>query len=354
MDMEANMTWSEKKEGSGMSKSMKKTLLLVNCVILSLGSAIGPLVLRLYFVKGATGVWIPAGLETAGWPIIIFPLIASYIYRRGRNGPKMTRVSFITWRLALASAVLGILTGLDDFLYASGVNYLPVSTSALVIASQLAFTACFAFLLVRQSFTAFSVNAIVLLCMGSGVLALNTSSDRPPHVTSAQYFKGFFMTVGAAVLYGFVLPAVEFTYKKADQSITYTLVLEMQMVISFFATSFNVVGMIIHKEIQEMPREAAKFELGGKVGYCLVLVAVALVWQCFFLGAVGVVSCGSSLLSGVLIATFLPITEILAVFIYNEQFGPQKAVALVLSLWGFVSYFYGEYKQMKDSSPILG
>ncbi|CAN1302888.1 Purine permease 1 [Linum perenne] len=204
----------------------------------------------------------------------------------------MTRVSFITWRLALASAVLG------------------------------------------QSFTAFSVNAIVLLCMGSGVLALNTSSDRPPHVTSAQYFKGFFMTVGAAVLYGFVLPAVEFTYKKADQSITYTLVLEMQMVISFFATSFNVVGMI------EMPREAAKFELGGKVGYCLVLVAVALVWQCFFLGAVGVVSCGSSLLS--------------AVFIYNEQFGPQKAVALVLSLWGFVSYFYGEYKQMKDSSPILG
>ncbi|CAN1821152.1 Purine permease 3 [Linum perenne] len=328
MDMEANMTWSEKKEGSGMSKSMKKTLLLVNCVILSLGSAIGPLVLRLYFVKGATGVWIPAGLETAGWPIIIFPLIASYIYRRGRNGPKMTRVSFITWRLALASAVLGILTGLDDFLYASGVNYLPVSTSALVIASQLAFTACFAFLLVRQSFTAFSVNAIVLLCMGSGVLALNTSSDRPPHVTSAQYFKGFFMTVGAAVLYGFVLPAVEFTYKKADQSITYTLVLEMQMVISFFATSFNVVGMIIHKEIQ--------------------------VWQCFFLGAVGVVSCGSSLLSGVLIATFLPITEILAVFIYNEQFGPQKAVALVLSLWGFVSYFYGEYKQMKDSSPILG
>ncbi|CAN1821154.1 Purine permease 3 [Linum perenne] len=233
-----------------MSKSMKKTLLLVNCVILSLGSAIGPLVLRLYFVKGATGVWIPAGLETAGWPIIIFPLIASYIYRRGRNGPKMTRVSFITWRLALASAVLGILTGLDDFLYASGVNYLPVSTSALVIASQLAFTACFAFLLVRQSFTAFSVNAIVLLCMGSGVLALNTSSDRPPHVTSAQYFKGFFMTVGAAVLYGFVLPAVEFTYKKADQSITYTLVLEMQMVISFFATSFNVVGMIIHKEIQ--------------------------------------------------------------------------------------------------------
>ncbi|CAI0401111.1 unnamed protein product [Linum tenue] len=339
--------------GGGMTKSMKKALLIVNCILLSLGSACGPLVLRLYFLKGGKGVWISAALETAGWPFILLALLTSYLYRRSRNGPQATKISFITWRLFLASAVLGVLTGLDDYLYASGVSYIPVSTSALIIASQLAFTAVFAFLLVRQKFTAFSVNSIFLLCLGAGVLATHAGSDKPPNVTKEKYFLGFFMTVGAAVLYGFVLPAIEFTYMKATQYVSYTLVMEMQMVMFFFATLFNVVGMIIHNEIQTMPKEAREFEF-GKVGYCLVLIATALVWQCFFVGAVGVASIGSSLLSGVLIATFLPVTEVLAVFIYHEPFGSEKAIALILSIWGFVSYFYGEYKQTKKSTPTLG
>ncbi|CAI0448516.1 unnamed protein product [Linum tenue] len=272
-----------------MSKSTKKVLLIVNCILLSLGSACGPLVLRLYFLKGGKGVWISAGLETAGWPFVLVALLASYLYRRRANGPgpEPTKVSFITWRLFLASAV------------------------------------------VKQKFTAFSVNAVFLLCLGAGVLAMHASGDKPANETKGQYFLGFFMTVGAAVLYGFVLPAIELTYSKARQNVTYTLVMEMQMVMSLFATLFNVVGMIT------MPKEASEFEL-GKVGYCMVLIATALVWQCFFVGAVGVVSCGSSLLS--------------AVFIYHEPFGAEKAIALVLSIWGFISYFYGEYKHTKKST----
>ncbi|CAI0448509.1 unnamed protein product, partial [Linum tenue] len=351
MELESNTTGRGGGGGRGMSKSTKKVLLIVNCILLSLGSACGPLVLRLYFLKGGKGVWISAGLETAGWPFVLVALLASYLYRRRTDGPgpEPTKVSFITWRLFLASAVLGLLTGLDDYLYASGVSYLPVSTSSLIIASQLAFTAVFAFLLVKQKFTAFSVNAVFLLCLGAGVLAMHASGDKLANETKGQYFMGFFMTVGAAVLYGFVLPAIELTYSKARQNVTYTLVMEMQMVMSLFATLFNVVGMIFHHEIQTMPKEASEFEL-GKVGYCMVLIATALVWQCFFVGAVGVVSCGSSLLSGVLIATFLPVTEILAVFIYHEPFGAEKAIALVLSIWGFISYFYGEYKHTKKST----
>lgn len=44
-------------------------------------------------------------------------------------------------RLFFASAVIGVLTGLDDYLYAYGIAKLPVSTAAIVIASQLGFTA---------------------------------------------------------------------------------------------------------------------------------------------------------------------------------------------------------------------
>ncbi|KAL4588618.1 hypothetical protein LXL04_001510 [Taraxacum kok-saghyz] len=82
-----------------------------------------------------------------------------------------------------AAAVIGVLTGVDDFFYVCGVSCLPVFTTSLIIASQLGFTALFAFLLVKQKFTPYSITA----------------------------------------LYGLVLPMVEMTYNKAKQTITYTL-----------------------------------------------------------------------------------------------------------------------------------
>ncbi|KAL0327805.1 UNVERIFIED_CONTAM: Purine permease 2 [Sesamum angustifolium] len=53
------------------------------------------------------------------------------------------------------------------------------------------------------------------------------------------------MTVAAAVLRGLILPVVEYTYKKANQPVTYTLVLEIQLVTYFFAMVVCTVRMII-------------------------------------------------------------------------------------------------------------
>lgn len=97
-----------------------------------------------------------------------------------------------------------------------------------------------------------------------------------------------------------------------------------------------------------IPREARDFDL-GETKYYIIMCFSALIWQCFFLGAIGVIFCASSLLSGIIIAVLLPVTEVLAVVFYKEKFQAEKGVALVLSLWGFASYFYGEYKFMKKS-----
>ena len=125
-----------------------------------------------------------------------------------------------------------------------GIAKLPISTSALIIASQLAFTAAFAFLLVKQKFTSYFVNAIFLLSIGAGVLALHNSSDYPANESNKEYYLGFFMILAAATLYGFIFPLVELTYKKAKQAITYSLVMEIQMVMCFFATVFCTVGIV--------------------------------------------------------------------------------------------------------------
>ncbi|KAM0869758.1 hypothetical protein ACQ4PT_040460 [Festuca glaucescens] len=76
---------------------------------------------------------------------------------------------------------------------------------------------------------------------GAVVLGLHASSDRPKGVSRGQYWLGFFLSLGAAMLYGLVLPLVELTYKRAaggERVVTYALVVEMQLVMGFFATAF--------------------------------------------------------------------------------------------------------------------
>ncbi|GKV09424.1 hypothetical protein SLEP1_g20929 [Rubroshorea leprosula] len=325
-------------------KTTGRRALLLNCIVLSIGHCTGPLVARLYFLHGGNRVWLSSWLQTGGWPIILLPLTIAFLQRRKID--PTSKFFLMKLRLFVASAVIGVITGCDDYLYAYGVARLPVSTYSLIIASQLAFTAGFSFLLVKQKFTSYSINAVFLLTIGAGVLALHTSGDRPKGESTKEYVIGFLMMLGAAMLYGFILPLVELMYKKAKQEISYTLVLEIQMVMSVFATAFCTIGMIINNDFKVIGREAREFGLGESKYYTLVIIT-AMIWQCFFVGAIGVIFCGSSLLSGIIIAVLIPVIQILAVIFYRESFKAEKGVSLALSLWGFVSYFYGQIKQNK-------
>ncbi|KAE8652695.1 hypothetical protein Csa_014148 [Cucumis sativus] len=326
---------------------MRRTLLVFNCFLLAVGTCGGPLLMRLYFLHGGNRVWLSTFLETGGCPIIFIPLLISYIHRRRRRAHSLnpsestnsTEMIFMKSRLFLASGVIGIITGFVDFLYAYGVARIPVSTSALIRACQLAFTAGFAFWLVKQKFTAYSINSVVLVTAGGAILALHTSGDRRAGESNREYIEGFLTTVAASVVYGFILPLVELTYKKARQQITYTLVLEVQLIMSLFATLM-------------IAMEAEAFGL-GKAKYYVILVLSAIIWQGFFLGVIGVIFSSSSFFSGIIIAVLLPVTEILAVVTFNEKFQAEKTISLILNLWGFVSYFYGEIKHNKKKMKNL-
>ncbi|PWZ40694.1 Purine permease 3 [Zea mays] len=342
MDVEAR-----KDAAPARGKAVRRFLVALNCGMLALGAIGGPLLSRLYFSKGGHRQWLSAWLETGGWPLLLVPVAASFGARRARD--RGAPVLLTPPRILLAAAGLGVATGVDDFVYAYGLAYLPVSTSAILISTQLAFTVFFAFLVVRQRLTAASVNAVALLTVGAVVLGLHVSSDRPPGVTRGRYWLGFSLTLCAAALYGLVLPLVELAYRRAaggGRAVTYALVVEMQLVMGFFATAFCTVGMVVNKDFQAIPREARQYEL-GEARYYMVLAWAAVLWQCFFLGAVGVIFCVHTLLAGILIAVFIPVTEVAAVIFLHEKFSSEKGVALALSLWGLASYSYGEWSQAK-------
>ncbi|XP_043705873.1 purine permease 1-like [Telopea speciosissima] len=345
-----------------MSKTLKRSLLFLNITLLILGEAGGPLLMRLYYLHGGKRIWLSSWLETSGWPAMLVPILISYLYRRRRRrrrgGGKgdgddgHVKFFFMKSGLFAACSFLGLLTGLVDYFYAYGISRLPVSTSALIYSTQIAFTSLFSFILVKQKLTAYSINSVVLLIIGAVVLGVHAGGDRRANETNNQYYLGFFMMVAASLLYGFVLPLIELTYKRAKQTITYSLVMEMQMVMSIFATAFCTVGMILNNDFKVIPREAREFEFKEGI-YFTILAFNAIVWQCFFLGAVGVIFYGSSLLAGIIIASLLPVTELLAVVLYHEKFKVEKGISLALCLWGFTSYFYGEHKQSKKKTVEL-
>ncbi|XP_019174181.1 PREDICTED: purine permease 3-like [Ipomoea nil] len=332
---------------------MRRILLFLSCIILSIGNCGGPLLIRLYFLRGGNRVWFSSWLQTAGFPVIFIPLLVSYHHRRRRacndESTKSRKFFLITPFLSIAAALFGVFLGVDNYLYSYGVSKLPVSTSSLIMATQLVFTAGFAFLLVKQKFTAFSINAVVLLTVGAVVLGLRAGSDRPAGESNKAYLLGFVLTVAAAALSGMMLPLIELSYLKAKQAASFSVVLEFQMIMGFVGTIFSTVGMIINKDFEVIPREAREFEL-GVTKYYVLAVFTAIVWQFFFVGALGVISYGSSLLSGVIVAVLLPVTEMLAVIFYHEKFEAEKGIALFLSIWGLVSYFYGDIKNTKKDN----
>ncbi|CAL5063954.1 unnamed protein product [Urochloa decumbens] len=327
----------------------RRLLIALNCVLLAVGTG-AQLLSRLYYSNGGHQLWLSAWLQTGGWPLLLIPLACSYASRlaRDRGAP----VVLSPPRILLAAAGIGVITSVDDFLYAWGLEFLPVSTSAILISTQLVFTVFFAFLIVRQRLTPAAVNAVALLTVGAAVLGLHVSSDRPPGISRGQYWLGFALTLGAAALAGVLMPLVELAYKCAaaaaggGRALTYSVAMELQLVIGFVATAFFTAGMIVNKDFQAIPREAKQFEL-GEARYYMVLVWAAVLWQFFFLGAVGVIFCVHTLLAGILIAVFIPVTEVAAVIFLHEKFSSQKGVALVLSLWGLASYSYGEWSEAR-------
>lgn len=322
-------------------KRTKAFLVFLNCMLMAVGQVAGPLLVRIYYLHGGKSNWLGAWLLTAGFPILIIPIAISYIRARARA--QAGRLLVTPW-LFSASVILGLLLGLDSYLYSFGMSYLPVSVSSILGSSQLAFIAIFAYIVVKHKFTHYSINAVVLMTFGSVILGFHMNGDRPRGESKGKYILGFFMTIGGAALHGFLMPALEFTYLKAGKAITFDLVLQVQFLISMFATLFCSIPMIINNDFKAISKEAAEFGLGETKYYTILLIA-AIVLQLLVIGSLGVIFNSSSLLGGLVSSLLVPVQQAFAVIILKEVFNAEKGMALAMCLWGFASYLYGEYQK---------
>ncbi|KAI3981165.1 hypothetical protein MKX01_032305 [Papaver californicum] len=327
-------------------KAKNWSLIIINCAISFVGAIGGPLLMRLYYLHGGNRKWLSSCLQTAGFPVLMFPLIFHYIRSKSSTQNKdQSCPFFMEPKMFLWSAIIGTVYGVANFMYALGLSYLPVSTSTILFSTQLCFTAFFAWLIVKQKFTAFIINTVVVMTLGSVLLGINTDGDRPIGVSKSQYLLGFLLTLAAAVLTGLSMPLIELAFTKATRSVTYSTLLQLQFIYAIFSTGLNVIGMLINKDFQAIPREADEFGL-GKSKYYMIVCLTALIWQLASLGFLGVILYTSALFNGIYGSLLVPVTGVAAVIFYHESFTGLKGMALALCIWGFASYFYGEYKMM--------
>ncbi|KAJ8539456.1 hypothetical protein K7X08_013708 [Anisodus acutangulus] len=319
--------------------SIKSLLVLINSIFIAVGQISGVLLVRIYFLHGGKRKWLQAFVLTAGFPILILPISISYAKKRKNINNRV----LVTPKLAIASAILGLLLGVCSYLYTFGMSYLPVSISSLLASTSLAFTAIFAYFIVKHKFTDYSVNAVVLMMFGSVILGLNMNGDRPIGESNQKYTLGFVMTLVGAAFHGFVNAGVEYSHVKAGVVVTFDLVMQMQFLISMFSTLICIVAMIINKDFQAISREAEEFGLGQNK-YYMILALSAIALQMMMIGSLGLIFCSSALLLGIVNALLVPVQQIFAVMFLPESFKSEKWMALAMCLWGFASYFYGEYK----------
>ncbi|KAH7283357.1 hypothetical protein KP509_34G003100 [Ceratopteris richardii] len=319
-------------------------LMVASSAALVLGLSSATLLGRLYFVYGGSRRWLYTWVECTGWPILIPPLL--FCYWRYNIKPLS-----LTPALLLTFFVMGCLTALTNLLYSWGLSYLPVSTNSLLCSSQLAFNAMFSYALVRQRITPYIINSIITITLGTILLAVSSGSDHPPGTTRSQYIIGFIVTIIASALFALTLPLIELIYNRIVGRTSFVRVMEVQIGIQFVASVFSLVGMGVVGDFGAMKAEAMAFET-GIAAYVNTLLWSAVGWQLYLLGGVGIVFLASSLLSCSFMTAMIPVLPLLAVVFFHDDFSAEKGLAMVLSIWGFISYLYGSYTDQGQAEIV--
>ena len=140
-----------------------------------------------------------------------------------------------------------------------------------------------------------------------------------------------------------MLSLIQFSFPKILKRETSTvLMFDMIIYQSLVATCITLVGLFASGDWKSLSREMMNFEL-GKVSYQMILLWTAMAWADFSVGMMGLIFEVSSLFSNVIITLGLPIVPVLEIVVFNDKMNEVKVTAMLLGIWGFVSYMSQHY-----------
>ncbi|CAL5003503.1 unnamed protein product [Urochloa decumbens] len=313
-------------------------MVAVDMVMLLSGGTVATLLSRLYYNSGGNSKWMTTLTQSGGAPLLAIPLLLTPPSEDDRQPPAAA-----SSKLAAVYAIIGVLIGLDNLMYAYALQYLPVSTFSLVASSQLAFNAVTSRLINAQRFTPLIANSVVVLTFAATVLAIGSSSDGSSSGNyHYNYAAGFVLTVAASAAFALILSLYELTFERVVMAQTARWVLRVQMNSNLVASVVAVMGLFASGEWRTVPGEMAAFR-GGTVRYVATLAGTAAAWQAALVGQIRLVARVSSLFANATGVVQLPLVPLFAVVLFGDRMTGIKVVAMLMSAWGFMSYAYQHY-----------
>ncbi|KAJ0989541.1 hypothetical protein J5N97_007897 [Dioscorea zingiberensis] len=297
---------------------------------------------RLYFADGGKSKWIISWTAVVGWPLTALFLAPMYFF--GKVSPTPLSLKLLLWYI-----ILGFLTAADNLMFAWAYAYLPASTASLLASTSLIFSALCGYFIVKNRLNLSSINAIVVITIGAVIIGLDSSSDRFPGITKSQYTQGFIWDILGSALHGLIFALSELVFVKILGKRSFHVVLEQQVMVSFFGFVFTTIGLVINNDFKGMRLEASSFKQ-GRASYSMVLIWAAITFQLGILGSTAILFLASTVLAGVLNVVRVPLTAIAAVILFHDPMSGFKISSLILTVWGFGSYIVGSSSSSSSSS----
>ncbi|CAL5055257.1 unnamed protein product [Urochloa decumbens] len=320
-------------------------MVILNIFFLIAGQTASTLLGRFYYNQGGNSKWMSTFVQTAGFPVLF---IALYLFRSKSTEATTASSETSLTKMTLIYIVLGLIIAADDLMYSYGLLYLPVSTYSLICASQLAFNAVFSYFLNAQKFTALIFNSVILLTFSAALLGVDEDSQGTNGLSHGKYILGFVLTLGASATYSLILSLMQVTFEKVIKRETFSVVLNMQIYTALVATIASLIGLFASGEWKTLEGEMHAFG-AGRLSYVMTLVWTAISWQIASVGVVGLIFVVSSLFSNVISTLALPIIPVFAVIFFHDKMDGVKIIAMLMAIWGFISYGYQLYVNDKKA-----
>ncbi|XP_020247608.1 probable purine permease 11 [Asparagus officinalis] len=282
-------------------------------------------------------MWMATLVQSAGCPLLLIPYL---LFPPSSNPNPLPRPPLP--KTALIYIGLGLIIAGDNLMYSYGLLYLPLSTYSLVCASQLAFNVIFSYFLNAQKLTALIFNSVMLLTLSATLLGVRSDSDDSIGVSKSKQALGFVLTLTASAVLSLLLSLTQCAFQKVFRRQTFFFVLEVQLCTNLVAACATVVGLFVSGDYRGLNEEMLGFEK-GRVSYLMTLVWIAISWQVCSVGAVGLIFMVSSLFSNVIGTLGLPLVPVFAVVFFGDKMDGVKIVAMLIAVWGFLSYIYQHY-----------
>ncbi|ESQ35878.1 hypothetical protein EUTSA_v10009498mg [Eutrema salsugineum] len=307
------------------------------------------------------GTWTQALIQNAAFPILI-PLF--FLFPLPKQSPETVsdqtsnrRHPFL--RVLLLYVSLGVLASVYSKLYALAKLYVGWG---ILVSTQLILTSLFSAFINRLKFNRWIIISIIFT-LAADFFGTPAFSGTPDEDESDTYgFKAWLILIFPTLAFSLSLCLMQLGFEKvlvktkryANKKV-FRMVLEMQICVSFIATLVCFVGLFASGEFKELKGDSERFEK-GKTYYILSLVGLALSWQVWAVGLLGLVLLVSGLFADVVHMCASPFVSLLVVLAFDftdDDYGWQRRGALLGAVLALASYFYYLHKTKKKEMAEL-